>query len=175
MEFQISVIQVDRQTKPTDKGSYQQLELAYKNLGSGKLESKKIMSFVKPESVFKTLNESKMGDVFTITSEKNEKTGYWDWKDAKQSAPGEGLSTKSVTVTPSAKSTYETPEERAKKQVFIVKQSSLSAAINLLSIGAKVPPSMDLIIQEAQKFTDWVLGETKVSLADMPNDFPDVQ
>ena len=68
------------------------------------------------------------------------------------------------------RSTYETPEERAKKQVYIVKQSSINAAIQLLSVGAKQPPSTELVLTEAQKFVDFVFAEKKESLLDLPND-----
>ena len=152
---------------------YIQLELAYKNLVSGKLESKKVMPFGSTVNVHKLLSDANPGDVFTIKSEKNQDSGYWDWVDAKQAAPG-SVGEQTNKPTAAVKSTYETPEERAKKQVYIVKQSSLATAIQLLSIGAKVPPSTELILQEAQKFVDWVFNDN-VSLAEMPNDFPDVQ
>jgi hypothetical protein len=130
------------------------------------------MPFGDTQAAHKVLSGANAGDNFTVKSEKNN-AGYWNFVDAKPLAPG--MEQVKVTATTSAKSTYETPEERAKKQVYIVKQSSLSNAIALLSIGAKTPPSTELIIQEAQKLTDWVFSEQQVSLADMPNDFPDVQ
>ena len=135
MNFNINVLSTTIETKPTAKGSYQVVEVAFKNLGSGKVESKKIMSFT-DKAVFSAVSSAKAGDVFTITSEKNEKTGYWDWTNVQQAAPG------ATTPSPSApagkapvqvKSTYETPEERAKKQVFIIKQSSLNNAIASLT------------------------------------------
>lgn len=173
MEFAINVIQ-NNKTNATTKTQkpYVVLELAYKNMASGKLESKKLMPFGNTQNAHKVLSSANAGDTFLIKSEKNSETGYWDWVDAKQQAPG------SVAATPptgNVRSTYETPEERAKKQVYIVKQSSLASAVQLLSIGAKQPPSTELILQEAQKFVDWVFAEEKVSLAEMPNDFPDVQ
>jgi len=173
LEFNINVIQNNKNNATTTTGKpYVVLELTYKNLVSGKLESKKLMPFGETAAAHKALSAANAGDVFQITSVKNEKSGYWDWTQAKQQAPG------SVAATPptgNVRSTYETPEERAKKQVYIVKQSSLASAVQLLSIGAKQPPSTELILQEAQKFVDWVFAENKVSLAEMPNDFPDVQ
>ena len=183
MNFQIQVIQVDKTTKPTKSGSYVQTEVAFKNLTSGKLESKKLMSFTQPDKAFKTMSDAKAGDVFTITSEKNDKTGYWDWLDAVQAAPGTVVEVNPKTNmsvgTASPKSTYETPEERAKKQVYIVRQSSLSTAVAVLSIGAKTPPSADAVISLAQQFSDYVFGVDKtnnpeafLSLAEMANDIP---
>ena len=54
----------------------------------------------------------------------------------------------------SPKSTYETPEERAKKQVYIVRQSSITAAINYR--GTKV--SIEDIITTAKQFEAYVFG-----------------
>lgn len=171
MEFSINIIQNNKTNATTSTGKpYVALELAYKDLSTGKLGSKKLMPFGTTSNAHKVLSGANANDVFTITTVKNEKSGYWDWTDAKQAAPGSGT----VTPTPAVKSTYETPEERAKKQVYIVKQSSLATAVQLLSIGAKVPPSTELILTEAQKFVDWVFNDN-VPLAEMPNDFPEVQ
>lgn len=180
MELQIKII--DKEI--TNKGKYNQLEISYKNLQTGKVESKKIMSFVQPEDAYKALVDSNTNDVFTISAdkEKSPKDGkeYWVWKTATQAAPGTMPEAKAQAASAgyaAPKSNYETPEERAKKQVYIVKQSSISAAIQALSIGAKTPPSPDTIIEVAQKFVDYVFGQEQikqVSLADMPDDFPDV-
>lgn len=176
----MSILTLDRTTKPTAKGSYQQLEVAFKNLDSGKLESKKLMSFVKPDNAYKALNDAKVGDTFTITSIKKEGDQYWTWTEATAHAPGSpatastGASNTSAATTP-ARSNYETPEERAKKQVFIIKQSCLAQAIASMSVGAKTPPSRTTILEEAQAYVDWVMGEKKVSVLDMPSDFDDIQ
>lgn len=180
MQFSIQVVQVEKTTKPTAKGSYQMLEVAYKNLSSGKLESKKIMSFAS-DKAFKALADAKQGEQYTITSEKNDKTGYWDWHDASQAAPGAapvvdaGLSTPSKAL-PAVRSTYETPEERAKKQVYIIKQSSISAALKMFELN-KEKPTLDAVTALAQELTDWVFEQPSVNtpeptLADMTDDIP---
>lgn len=157
MEFNISVINVEKTTKTSSNGKpYVQLELAYKDLAQGKVASKKIMPFGATASVHKTLSDASNGNVFTVKSIKNETSGYWDWVEVKQGSPGAEMTNTKATATP--KSTYETPEERAKKQVYIVKQSSLSAAIQLLSVGAKTPPDAAAVLSTAQKFTDWVFA-----------------
>jgi hypothetical protein len=64
---------------------------------------------------------------------------------------------------------WETPEERAAKQVYIIKQSSLSAAINTLAVGKDVVDP-DEVTQLASKYTDFVLGnEKKDSWDDLDN------
>lgn len=186
MEIQIQIVQVDKQTKTTKGGKpYVALELAFKNLSSGKLESKKLMPFGETSEAHKALSGANQGDVFTIVSEKNAGTGYWDWLKATQAPPGTTAETVvNNKATPSPKSTYETPEERAKKQVYIVKQSSLSNAIALLNAdgkntitGGKKYTKED-VFALAQELTDWVFTQETVkptALIDMPNDFEDVQ
>jgi len=186
MQVNIKVISVENTFVPTAKGGYNKLEVAYKNLTTNKVESKILMSFGLTAGAYKALADSKANDVFWVESEKKpgaDGKEYWTWMSASQQAPGilmePQVKTSAATsgyVSP--KSTYETPEERAKKQVYIVKQSSLSAAIALLSVGAKAPPKSEDVLAQAQQFTDWVFQEQKVNpqaLVDMPDDFPDVQ
>lgn len=180
MNLNISVIQVEQTTVPTAKSSYQKLEVTYKNLDSGKVESKKIMSFAHAIA-FKALAAAKNGDVFSVESEKN-KDGYWDWLQVVQAAPGAigaiaQANTQSAKVFVPTKSTYETPEERAKKQVYIVKQSSLTAALKFAELN-KEKPTTEGLLTLAQEFTDWVFssGSSQTTseslLADMADDVP---
>lgn len=175
MQFSIEILNISRETKQSSNGqSYQMLDVAYKNLTNGKTEGKKIFSFnQKTEKVYKMLNDATAGGKFEITSEKGEK--YWDWVDIKPLPPETVGATKVVIPT---KSTYETPEERARRQVLIVKQSSIGAAIELLSVGAKTPPTTQMVLDVAQKFTDWVFSTERPpeTLMQMQNDmeFDDV-
>ena len=163
-------------TTKTGKKAYQNAEVAYKNLDFGKVEAKNITEYSK---VFKQVAESAPGQIFDVTTEKDDK-GYWQWTAMARDVEG----TTSPSVAPSAakvstavaapRSNYETPEERAKKQVYIVRQSSLTAAINLLGIGAKTPPKEDDVIALAAKFTNFVFGDDnqqdKTDLFDLPSD-----
>lgn len=179
MQLQIQIVQTDQTDKKTSTGGYKQLEIAYKNLSNqNKMESKKIMSFAQPMA-FASLAGSKQGDVFTIKSEKNEKTGYWDWLEAVQSAPGAPTSPVAEAKTSAGathyKSIYETPAERAKKQVYIVKQSSLSAALKFMEVSEAKEFTHQDVIDLAQRYTDWVLSSQapeSVKLSDMDDDIP---
>jgi len=172
MSIQVQVLSVTSETKPTAKGSYQMLEVAYKNLSDGgKVGAKKLMSFSKTEgTTFRVLADAKALEVYDVELVKGEK--YWEWTTATRnhgggatsgstSGSGSTTGTSARTGTASyatAKPTYETPEERAKKQIFIVRQSSLSNAIELLTTGAKVPPHVDDIIATAERFEAFVFG-----------------
>lgn len=173
MQIQITVVQSATKSATDKNGKpYRVIELAYKNNSfQGKLEEVKINQF---NPVFSVVAGMKAGDQFTVVKEKNA-AGFWNWESATQVAPGGTVDVPVFDNTPKTamaapKSTYETSEERARKQIFIVKQSSISAAIALLSIGAKTPPSTQLVLDEAQKFVDFVFSEKKESVLDLPND-----
>lgn len=185
--MQIQIVAVSVETKPTAKGSYQQAEVTYKNLAyPGKVDSKKIMSFGANAPAFKVLVEAKAGETFTVTVVKNDK-GYNDWTAVTRGIAENPVST-TTSPAPSAgyakaasstKSTYETPEERAIKQVYIVRQSSISAAVASLSIGSKVALKPSDVIAAAKEYEAFVFssgnvgdGEDTSGFEDMTDDVP---
>ena len=174
MNFQIEVINVQATTKPTKKGSYIMLDVAFKNLSSGKVEGKKIMSFAQ-QTAFDVLSKASMGSVFTVTSEKNEESGYWDWVNVVSGGQEvdntKALTTKAPGGFASPKSTYETAEERAKRQVLIVRQSSITAAISTLKTDKKELAPAD-VLNLAQVYCDWVF-QTEVDTPDIYYDMDD--
>jgi len=180
MQFQIEVINVQSTTKPTKTGSYTMLDVAFKRLDTGKIEGKKIVSFTNKE-IFNLMSKAVNGNQFTITSEKNEQTTYWEWTAV---VPGAGGGSEAPSSAPTAaktgfaspKSTYETSEERAARQVLIVRQSSLSNAIDLLKVDKKAVDAGEAL-QVAELFANWVFqkGETvgeDTNFADMADDIP---
>ena len=184
MKISILAVQTTTQTSKAGK-PYQQAEVTFKNLTFNKVESKKLMPFGANKNAFDALVNSKAGDVFEVTVEKNAQ-GYNDWPTVVQAAPGsteaaapagQGQVFGAKGSTTTVKSTYETPDERAKKQVYIIKQSSFSSAATLLTTGAKSPPSPDAVFELADKIVAWVLGTelkpttfTDEELFDQPND-----
>lgn len=187
--MQIEILQVKVDTKANKNGgAYQLAEIAYKNLNDGKVGGKKLMSFKDP-SVFSKLAEAKMGEVFEVKSEKIGE--YWEWTHVgrleaahlqqKQEAStqhtqvnGTGIGS-GFSKTP-IKATYETPEERAKKQIYIIKQSSVSSAIALLSVGAKLPPALSDVLKTAQEICNFVTtNKLEDMLDDIPFDLSDIE
>jgi len=172
MQIQIQFIDVSVE----DKGKYKMAEITFKDLAKGQTSSKKLMSFSNP-AVYKTLVDAKKGEVYTIEMQKNDK-GFWDWIAASiansvnaGSAGSPEAITKAAGSTSftSPKSTYETPEERAKKQVYIVRQSSISAAIDTLKTDKK-SPSVSEVLDVAKQYESFVFGVTNepTKLADLP-------
>jgi len=162
-QMKIKVVAVEKGTANTKAGKpYDFLEVTYKNQSFGdKVENKKVMPFGSKE-VFATLQNSKSGDVFTLQREKDN-AGYWQWigiasGDVQIEQPSSGGNVPaSKAATPAPKSTFETPEERAKKQVYIVRQSSISAAIDTLKTDKK-NPTKEEVVEVASFYETYVFG-----------------
>jgi len=164
--MRIEIIDV---SAPVSIKKYYTIEVAYR--ADGKTQGKKLMSFLFPETYI-ILSKAKRGDVFEVTSVKND-AGYWDWTEVTKSenhtgasielAPVAGRDFKKEATT--VKSNYETAEERAARQVMIVRQSSISNAIATLSVGAKTLKSED-VIATAKEYEAYVLGGTPRQLAE---------
>lgn len=180
----ITILSIDIKTVPTTKGSYQTADVAYKNNSfQGKVEGKKIMSFGATKDSFATLATAQPGQTFEVTIVKNDK-GYNDWVAMAQAVPGAASPAANAPATGGVKpaaaaprSTYETPEERAQRQVLIVRQSSLSSAVALLTTGAKTPPSTQAVVDTAKAFEAYVFGTEPqdLSIEAMSSDeFPEV-
>lgn len=168
----VSVGQVE--TVPTKNGkSYQTVEVAYKK--DGKIEGKKIMSFVNP-SVFKEVQKLKNGDKANVEIEKDDK-GYWQWRSI--SIGGETPAQLDAAQPTAAKSVsnYETREERQQRQQFIIRQSSISSAIELIKKEEwNGTSSVEEVLSIAEQFVHYVnngLPKTAMQeLEDMQDDIP---
>lgn len=159
----IEIVNVTPKTNPTARGSYQSLSVVYTDVEKGGGEkTKNVMSFGTESATFGTLSNAAAGEQFSVSLVKE--GAYWQWKTVVRSA------SKAVAqATQSVKSSYETSEERAKKQIYIVRQSSISSAIDLLSVGAKTPPSVEEVLNVAHRFEDYVFG---TRIQDLPDDIP---
>lgn len=162
MQFQIEVINVGTpQTVPTKGGkSYQSLEIAFKR--DGKIEGKKLVSFTNPH-VFNTAKDLKPGDVVFVTSEKGQPNAqgqsFWQWEGISKDG-GSQMNAASSGGTPTTQKasggTWETKEERAARQVMIVRQSSLTNAVATLAVGAKTLKPED-VVATAKIYESYVL------------------
>jgi hypothetical protein len=149
------------------------------------------MSFSNKD-VFNTLSKAGFGDVFEVTRVKNDK-GFWDWTSLSSGGMASSETTSNTgtvgtntntspmkgTVTP--KSNYETAEERAARQVLIVRQSSISSAVELAVVNKVKDPQE--VIKIAKEFEAYVFGNDVKEEApsvekngnffeDMEDDFP---
>lgn len=172
MIIQIVAVEVGSAKSKAGK-DYEFVEVTYKNKSfQDKVESKKHNQYG-DKNVFNTLKSAKNGDVFTITRNKDD-NGFWQWigidagaNSTPSSAPSKSGAPINTTVAP--KSNYETSEERAKRQVYIIKQSSLSTAVAALKTDKKAL-SADEIIDFAKVLEAYVFG---VNLDSEPSKLPE--
>lgn len=157
--MQITIIDVGTPNTHAAKNgrTYQSMEVTYKD-EQGKVNNKKLMSFSNP-GVFKHISGLAKGDSVNVNTEKDQ-NGYWQWTSineggAPQVAQQPNSASPNTRVTGS---NYETKEERAARQVLIVKQSSLSTAVTALAVGAKSAPSASDVIAYAKQLEQYVMG-----------------
>lgn len=159
----------------TARGGYNTLEVAYKNLSfNGKVEGKKLVDFTNP-TVFAEAKALQPGQKVFVNQQKGDDDKYWNWSsisvgsdtpEAETSEGGAGNSGGVSAPVPAESnpragskggrvigSTYETPEERARRQVYIVRQSSFTAAQEFLA----KPAELKEVFEVAEKIEEWVL------------------
>lgn len=181
MAFKITLQEFNVEKVQKGRNSYEKGVATYTFNGVNKNQT--IMSFANP-AVFAALKNAAQGSVFLVETTKND-AGYDTWSkvtpegaDTPQKATLFGgvheLTGKPVNTTNNTpvRTTYETPEERKQKQLYIIRQSSISNAIETLSVGAKSVDS-DKVLELAQKYVDFVydlpqLAAGKIAPEDNP-------
>lgn len=159
MQIKIRIIDVTPETV-AGKTQYTKLVVSYRDVNEDKVKATNVMSFG-DKAVFTTLSNAVKGDEFTVTLEKNDK-GYWQWIGiekgiSKAEAPADA-------AKPAAKAGWqpnpnsETPDERAKKQVYIVRQSSLATAVASFGDIVNSFTAKD-IIDRARDFEEYVFEQ----------------
>ena len=164
----------------TGKTPYKTIEIAFKS--EGKVEGKKLVSFSN-EQVFKQVQELKQGDIVTIELEKD-KNGYWQWTSISMAGTETtGGTPTSETQSPTVQtnknvsgrvtgSNYETPEERKNKQLNIVRQFSINAALKFYELR-KEKCSIGDIKELAEDLVGFVYQTDPVQkLVNMTDDIP---
>jgi len=179
------IITIVNVSSPESKGTWQSLEVIYKD-EMGRTNNRNIVSFGKTAKTFVDIQEYANGDVVEVTTEQTTgKDGkpYNNWIAVgavgtvpKSSAPA-AKSSPTATAAPKAAGgggNWETPEERAKRQVFIIRQSSLSTAVATLAIGGKPTPTGKAVIALAKEYEAYVFGlDTDVAnFDDFDDDIP---
>jgi hypothetical protein len=146
---------------PTAKGSYQKMTVVYKT-DRDETKTKTVMSFSNP-AVYDAIKRLNAGDSVEVAYVEGDK--FYNWASVKAATGSvESPAKQMASNTPARTSTYETPEERAKKQVYIIKQSCLAQAV-----ATEQGKDVDAILKIADQFVEWVLDDGK-DLFKEPND-----
>jgi hypothetical protein len=148
-----------------DRGSYQIAKVNFTN-EEGRTETRNVVSSKK--FIYAVLGKANEGESFEVEQTKNDK-GYWEFTSAKKAAAGAASSAGSKSASASPRSTYETPEERAARQVYIIRQSSLSTATSILAVGAKSIKAAD-VIGLAKELEAYVFGKEKANIEAIESD-----
>jgi hypothetical protein len=182
--LKIKVIKTTQEVQEKGKAKWTKLNVVFHNEATGKVDGRNVLSFTNKD-VYAALSAAQRDDVFEVTEITNAK-GYPEVVKVEKLAP-ESMASPTVTdvqvaaakTTTAPRSNFETPEERAARQEYIVRQSSLSNAVAVLSVGAKSPPSLEDVTNLADKFVGYVFKRDVVpaknevqSIADMENDIP---
>jgi hypothetical protein len=167
--MQIKILNVGPlETKQGPKSQYKVFKLDF--AVDGQARNRNIMQFSR--AIFPVLKAAQPNEYYEITVVKNGE--YWDWTEAKKV---EGVTEPSGAATSKPQSgsgsTWETPEERAATQVMIVRQSSIRAAVNLLS-HSEPGFTAEEAIAVAKKFEAYVLTMNPVEQQDDLDDSHEV-
>jgi hypothetical protein len=167
VDIQITVIAPPKvEHVANGKGGYDKVELAYKDVSDGRVSQRKLVSFTNPD-LFNKVRAAKVDATYTVNMEKGEK--YWEWKSFEPALDEPGIPTQApsrgsaaVAASPAAGriSNYETAEERAARQRYIVRQSSLGHAIEIAKHNAaKTVITLDEIFGMAERIKAFVFEE----------------
>jgi hypothetical protein len=174
-------------SKPNASKKYEQMIVTHQEHGKDKPDGKKIFDFTTPKEVWDTLKTAAAGSTWEVDRQKDAKEGkYWEWKAIRPVDPSQtatspatptssGVAQAAPSVAASGSTTarvgnWETPEERAKKQVYIIRQSSVSSAIEFLKLQGGAAIELDDVIANARAIEKYVLG---TGIADLTDDFPE--
>jgi hypothetical protein len=146
-------IRITEKTDVTDKGKYKEALVKYSQDGQDK--EKKVMSFAQKET-YNTLVAAAPGEVYEIKTVKDGK--FWNWESATLCSPGAAVAPSGGT-SGGSKGNWETAEERAMRQVWIIRQSSIASACNLYCTDAPDAENLiDLVLEAAKRFEAYVHG-----------------
>ena len=158
MNIEIQVLNIEVEERKNSKGgTYKMADVAYKDLSSGKTQSKKIASFGKTEATFLSFASNGVGKY----SAELEKDGdYWVMTSATPSS-GKPSSVASKEAQPSGQPqpASKFAEDKDRVQKYIVRQSSLKAAVDFFAVKGDKKVTVDNIVETAAKFESYVFDE----------------
>ena len=166
---QVTIQDVRIETITKGRSSYQVANVVH-TTPRGETKEKKVMSFSNP-AVFAVVSKAQSGEVYDVGYTPGDQ--YYNWATIKLMEAAGEAPTASTGGKPAptggkvSASTYETAEERKIKQMYIIKQSSIT---NAIARAAQHPdPNSIDVLQLAQMYVDFVYG-TNETLDSMDND-----
>lgn len=186
------IIKTTAEPQSKGKANWTKLNVVFRNLDTDKIDGRNLVSFNKV--AYEALKDAVRDEVYELTEVKNEK-GYDEIVKVTKLDAGEQSSNAPVAsgtqsgnskgssvgnyTTP--RSNYETPEERANRQVLIVRQSSITAALKFFELTKTKFSSVQDVTGLASDFENYVMnGPAPVKpagllISDMLDDIPEAQ
>jgi hypothetical protein len=173
MSFKIKIVEVNIEEVRQGKNKYDKAAVVYSFNGQNRTQN--IMSFSNP-AIFAKVRDMKVGQEYNVEVTKNDK-GYNQWAAIESVASSQASEAGAKSVpTRTNVSTYETPQERALKQLYIVRQSSISSALEYLK---NKQPAGDYgtsdVLEVAQHFVDFVFNQPSKELGQESSDLMDLE
>lgn len=149
------LIKLEKVSNARKEGKWGKLDIEYSRDG-GKSTSRTLVAIGPTKDIMNKFREDgAVGKMWEIKLEKVEKDGkeFWNWIEATPAA--EGASPAKAAYQ--AKSTYETPEERARRNLSICRQNALTNAVQyMIAKDGKATPEQILAL--ARTFTAFTTG-----------------
>lgn len=149
--MEIKVLSVSKPTTVSKgKNTWQQIEVEYQ--GKQGRKAKSLRDFADKE-VFSFFTSVTSGQ--TVDVDVKKEGDFWNWKGAKVVVAGASDDNRAEKVS---KGNWETSEERAARQRYIVRQSSITNAITLSTANGR-KTDVGEILELASRFEAFVFGE----------------
>lgn len=161
--MRVKIVSVSVETVNSGRKNYRKATVIY--TFNGQARTQNVMDFSNP-AVFKTVASwegAPPADEVEVEVGKNA-GGFNEWRSigaassgGEATVPAPAAAPKSGTYTAPARD-FETRDERAARQVLIVKQSSLERAVDILKArGFEDELTVEAVTEVAQRLADWVL------------------
>lgn len=149
-------IKLDKVSNFRKEGKWGKVDVEYTRDG-GKATKRTLVAIGPTKDIIEQFRvDGAVGADWEIELETVEKDGqtYYNWMKATKLDPQEAASSPASAYK--AKSTYETPEERAKKNVFIARQNALTNAVSFMAYrNPKASP--EDVVKVAETFVCFTL------------------
>jgi hypothetical protein len=172
---QIRIESTSKEQALTSTGKpYDKLLVVYTD-NTGRPGKKTVLPFGTSKPVYDRLSTANQGDAFTVTVQKNGQ--YTEWTELARNDSFEVVKPAATFTKPGVTvgtRDFETAVERAARQKLIVRQSSLTNAIAIMTPGAKAALNVDEVINLAEHLAGWVFENKQgvAALQEMSDDIP---
>lgn len=158
------IIILDKVENARKEGKLGKIDITFTKDG-GKSAKRTLVTVGKTKEVIEVFRQDgAVGKTYDVTLEKDGE--FWNWVAAKE-VPAGAAAAEGGAKTYQAKSTYETPEERARRNVSICRQNALTNAVVFMTAKSnKATP--EEVLDVAAHFAAWTTGAMDINMDSEP-------